>query len=278
MRPARRVGAVIGLLALAIVGIALYAFLFEPSTVRTRNITLFFPDLPASAEGLCIAHISDLHLRRIGARERAVLKIINRDHPDLIALTGDLVSDQRFRNRCLTFLSQLTARLGVWAVQGNWEHYTGWAGDLLRDDLDGLGIRLLVNEAKPLDLNGSAIWIAGTDDPYLGADRIPDALNRTQGGFVILLAHSPEILNRLPDGVQLVLSGHTHGGQIRLPFIGAPWGRGMGGGYVSGLYRSEGTVLYVTNGVGMTVVPARFLCPPEVAYITLRRGKPSEQT
>lgn len=274
MRPARRVGAVIGLLALAIVGIALYAFLLEPSSVRTKNITLFFPDLPPSADGLCVAHISDLHLQRIGARERAVLKVINRDHPDVIALTGDLVSDQQFRNRCLTFLSQLTARLGVWAVQGNWEHHTGWAGDVLRVDLDELGIRLLINEAEPLDLNGSKIWIAGTDDPYLGADRVSDTLNGTNGSFIVLLAHSPEILNRLPKGVQLVLSGHTHGGQVRLPFIGAPWARGMGGGYVSGLYRREGTVLYVTNGVGMTVVPARFLCHPEVAYITLRRGNP----
>lgn len=274
MRPTRRVGGVIGFIALAILGIALYAFLLEPNAVRTRNLTLYFPDLPASADGLRIAHISDLHSRRMGARERAVLRIINGSPPDLIVITGDLVSDQRYRNVSLAFLSKLKARLGVWAVQGNWEHYTGWTGDLLRGDLGKLGIRLLINEAERLEVNGSGIWIAGTDDPYLGADRVPDTLNATNGEFTIFLAHSPEILNRLPKGVELVLSGHTHGGQVRLPFIGAPWARGMAGGYVSGLYRREGTVLYVTNGVGMTVVPARFLCPPEVAYITLRRGNP----
>jgi len=274
MRLTRRVDGVIGFIGLAILGTALYAFLLEPNAVRTRNLTLYFTDLPGSADGLCIAHISDLHLRRIGARERAVLRIINGSVPDVIVITGDFVSDQRYRNVSLAFLSKLRARLGVWAVQGNWEHNTGWTGNPLRDDLGKLGIRLLINEAEPLELNGSSIWIAGTDDPYLGADRVPDTLNATDGGFTVLLAHSPEILNRLPKGVQLVLSGHTHGGQVRLPLIGAPWARSMGGGYVSGLHRREGTVLYVTNGVGMTVVPARFLCPPEVAYVTLRRGNP----
>jgi len=268
----------VGFLALAFLGIGLYAFLVEPNMVRTRKITVFIPDLPPSAEGLRVAHISDLHLRRIGDRERAVLKIVKEDPPDLIALTGDLVSDRRHREECLTYLSNLTARLGVWAVQGNWEYYTGWTGSALRGDLEAVGIRLLINDAEPIDLDGSRIWIAGTDDPSLGADRVPEALKGTEGGFIILLAHSPEIVNRLPEGVQLVLSGHTHGGQIRLPLVGAPWARWAGGGYVSGLYRRAGTAVYVTNGVGTTAVPARFLCPPEVAYITLRRANAQRGT
>lgn len=262
------------IVGLALISLAGYAFVVEPNAVRVTRMTLHFPDLPPEADGLVIAHLSDLHLHRVGERERKLLRIVDANPADIIAITGDLVTRIRHTQECLEFLGNLDARLGVWAVQGNWEHYTGWTGERLRGDLAEAGTRLLLNEAEPLLFGNATIWLAGTDDPSLHADRIPQALNGTENGWVMLLAHSPEALKRAPPNVRLMLSGHTHGGQIRLPLLGAPWARSMGGGYESGLYQRDDTSLYVTNGLGMTILPARFLCPPEVVYITLVRGRP----
>ena len=270
MRPIGRGFRIILASLLIMSPIALYVLVLEPNNLRVINITLYFPDLPEDAEGLTIVHISDLHLHRIGHREKAVLRIIEENTPDIIALTGDFISRRRDKDECIEFLAKLEARLGLWAVQGNWEHYTQWRGDELRKDLQDLGITLLINEAEAVQVGNDTIWIAGTDDPSLGRDRIPESLDGTKGGFVILLAHSPDVMNRAPDTVRLILSGHTHGGQVRIPLIGAPWAKRMGGGYLSGIYRRNDTVLYVSNGVGMAHLPIRFLCPPDIVYITLR--------
>lgn len=256
------------------VGMGIYALIFEPNNLQVLNLTVAFRDLPAHADGLVIAHVSDLHLHHIRARERKVLTIIRGNPPDIIALTGDMISRSRDKDECIEFLAGLKAHIGIWAVQGNWEHYTGWVGGDLRKDLAHVGIRLLINDAESVQLGGDKVWIAGTDDPSLGLDRLDQSLSRIEDGFAILLAHSPEIMNRAPSSVRLILSGHTHGGQVRIPLLGAPWAKRMGGGYLSGLYKRNQTVLYVTNGVGMTQIPIRFLCPPDITYITLRRSAP----
>lgn len=265
------------MLGLVILGIlltlAVYALLVEPTNVRKREFTLSFPDLPQEFDGLRIAHMSDLHLRRIGTRERKLIELIKEDPPDLIVVTGDLISRSRDMDECLSLLAECEARIGIWAVQGNWEHKTGWVGEKLREGLKEVGITLLINEAESVSLEGENLTIIGMDDPSLGLDDLPKALGDCDGGFKILLAHSPEILPDVPESVRLVLSGHTHGGQIRLPLIGAPWGKALGHGYLSGIYHHGQTVLYVTRGIGMTWLPLRFLCPPEVAYITLKRGE-----
>ncbi len=255
---------------LSLAGIATYALVFEPNNVRARNITLYFADLPKDLDGLVIAHISDLHLHRIGYRERRALRLIEEKSPDLVCLTGDFVSRSGDMGECLRFLAELKAPLGVWAVQGNWDHHTGWSGDRLRERFNQVNIGLLINQAEPITVHEAKLWIAGSDDPSFELDRIPQALEGTGDGFTILLIHSPEAMAKVPETVSLVLSGHTHGGQVRLPLIGAPWARSRGGGYVLGLYRVNNTYLYVTSGLGTTVAPVRFLCPPEVAFITLR--------
>jgi hypothetical protein len=207
-------------------------------------------------------------MHRVGSRERKILRILEEKPADILAITGDQISDRGDSAVCLEFMNDLHARLGVWAVQGNWEHYAGWIGEELRQDMAGVNVTLLINEAQRLDEPG--IWIAGTDDPSLDRDRLPRTLNGTEG-FVLLLAHSPAVMKRASGTVDLVLAGHTHGGQVRLPLIGAPWGTRIGGGYNDGLYEENETMMYVSRGVGMAHLPIRFLCPPEIAYITLRR-------
>ncbi len=252
----------------ALVSVGLYAFVVEPNSLRLREITLHFADLPPEADGLVIAHISDLHMHRVGLRERKILRMLDEDPPDIVAITGDQISDRSDSATCLEFMSDLHAKIGIWAVQGNWEHYVGWTGEALRDDLAEVNVTLLLNEAKRVEELG--IWIAGTDDPSLERDRLSQTLDGTEG-FVVLLAHSPVIMKKVSGGVDLILAGHTHGGQVRLPLLGAPWGSRIGGGYNYGIYEENETVMYVTRGVGMAHLPIRFLCPPEIAYITLRR-------
>jgi len=193
---------------------------------------------------------------------------LDEDPPDIIAITGDQISDRSDSATCLGFMSDLHARIGIWAVQGNWEHYVNWTGQTLRENLAEVNVTLLLNQAQRLEEPG--IWIAGTDDPSLERDRLSQTLEGTEG-FVVLLAHSPAIMKRASGGVDLILAGHTHGGQVRLPLLGAPWGTRIGGGYNYGIYEENDTIMYVTSGVGMAHLPIRFLCPPEIAYITLRR-------
>lgn len=254
--------------ALALVAIVTYATAIEPNRLRLTEINLSFANLPVEADGLLIAHISDLHMNRVGPRERRILRILEENPPDIVAITGDQISNIDHKDACLELLGDLHARLGIWAVQGNWEHYTGWIGEGSREDLKAVNVTLLINEAEELKETG--IWIAGTDDPSLEKDSLTQTLEGTKG-FVVLLAHSPAIMKRVSGAVDLVLAGHTHGGQVRLPLIGAPWGTRIGGGYDYGLYEENETVMYVTRGVGMAHLPIRFLCPPEMVYITLQR-------
>lgn len=256
--------------ALAIGTVGIYATLIEPRSLRLREITLYFDNLPQEADGLVIAHISDLHMHRVGPRERKILRILEENPADILAITGDQISDRGDSAVCLEFMNDLHARIGVWAVQGNWEHYAHWTGEELRQDMRGVNVTLLINEAQRLGEGG--IWIAGTDDPSLEMDRLAETLAGTKGEFILLLAHSPAIMKKASGSVDLILAGHTHGGQVRLPLVGAPWGRRIGGGYNYGIYEQNGTVMYVTRGVGMAHLPIRFLCPPEIAYVTLRRG------
>jgi len=270
-RLSRRTVAVLILVPLVTASV-LYLFILEPNNLRITNMTLCFEDLPADADGLTIAHITDLHLNRIGRRERRVLAALSSRSPDIIAITGDMVSRIKHAEECLDYMSQFEAVIGIWAVQGNWEHYAGWTGDALRRDLSEIGISLLIDEGQAVDVGDSSIWIAGTDDPSLGKDDVRRALEGSGESFIMLLGHSPDVMNRAPGKVRLILSGHTHGGQVKIPFIGAPWAKRMGGGFLSGLYTRNQTVLYVSNGVGMSHIPARFICRPEIEFFTLRSG------
>ena len=261
--------AVLVLIVVGAIVLSLYSLLWEPNDLKVRRIVLYFPTLPDQADGWTIGVISDLHMRRIGPRERKVVDVLNTDPPRFLSILGDFVSRSRHRDACLSFLRMLPKDVPKYAIQGNWEHYVNWVGEKLREDLSGVDIRLLDNEAVQLLQN---FWLVGVDDPSLDLDDQRTAMSQAGDGFVVMLAHSPEIANRLSPGVDLVLSGHTHGGQVVLPLIGAPWGEAIGGGYRYGLFELKAAKLYVTSGVGMTHLPVRFLCPPEVVYVKLRKG------
>lgn len=221
-------------------------------------------------ESFRIAHISDLHMTRFGFRERKVLELIRNFRPDIIALTGDLIPLGKGIKAAETFLKMLCEIAPVFAVEGNSEVINGVSQHFARV-LRELGGYWLNNEAVQFR---SKIWVAGTADPHWHRDDIFKTLaNVPEDAFCLLLSHSPDIVRyRESMRANLILCGHTHGGQVRLPFIGPLYIRAR---YVKkelawGMHElSNGTVLITTSGVGTTRLPVRFLCPPEVVGVTI---------
>jgi hypothetical protein len=244
----------------------------EPFMIAVERQQIYLRRLPKGLDGLRIVQLSDLHYGPIvnpSHLERAI-QAANDLKPDLIALTGDYIShDRSYAAPCAELVGRLRARYGVFAVMGNHDHWTD--AELLADLFRAEGIRVLLNEGLRLDLNGEAFWLAGVDDTMVGLEDLPLALaGSSDDELKLLLAHNPIILRRAARaGVDLVLSGHTHGGQVTLRpeknRAGRPRRR-----LLRGLGRRGNTQIYVTRGLGTVVLPIRYGCPPEVSVLELR--------
>jgi len=230
------------------------------------------PRLPQEFDGLRIVHISDLHHAPYTAPGLdRTLDEIERLEPDLVVMTGDLVTDIGDLPDAARPLSRLRAPLGAYAVTGNHD----WWADLgvLHSVLDQAGVRLLRNEHLALRRDGAALHLAGVDDLWSPTHDLAQTLDGIpEGGFTILLAHNPDEVHRVPPGhVDLVLCGHAHGGQVTLPVIGPLVVPCHSAHFAQGLHRARGTLLYVNRGLGAST-PFRFRCKPELTHITLRAG------
>ncbi len=274
---------------LAGVGAALftYASAIEPQLVEHVQFTLNCPRLPAEFDGYRVLLLSDFHSRKFGMREQNVLKTIQNLPPhDIIALCGDLVHTPEGTEGMAKFIGQLHANDGVFVTFGNSEHKNGVVPHTLAKAFSAVGAKMLINKNTTINRGDSCIAIAGVDDNVSGHDKIQDALKSIPDNqFKLLLMHSPDSIGKAAAfGVDLVLSGHTHGGQVKFPFIGSPYTHSHFGSRMShGLYRKKKlssligfhagiTQLYVTRGVGTSGLALRFLCRPEITTITLRRG------
>ncbi|HKP75535.1 MAG TPA: metallophosphoesterase [Longimicrobiaceae bacterium] len=251
-----------------------YAFL-EPYWLEVTRTKIHARGLHPSLEGFTIALLTDLHVG-----EGTPLSLIRRacrlamaERPDLIAVTGDLVADDApgFRE-VLGAIQGLEAPYGVYAVPGNHDHRVG-IDRFRRDMAEQDAVADMTNRAEVLDVEGARFCVAGVDDfsygdPDLGVLPPPEARD-----FTLLLAHDPdqaEQARRVCDAVDLIVSGHTHGGQVRLPFVGAVKNPAERDDlYEEGLRRRPWTQVYTSRGVGTVRYPIRFLCRPEVAMLTL---------
>jgi predicted MPP superfamily phosphohydrolase len=220
-------------------------------------------------------------MRGYGARERRVLARLAEARPGLIAVTGDFTlegSDPAAIRRFLEDLSRQKPAFGIWAVLGNHDHWNPpAAGDAaVRKFFSDAGVALLVNEWGRIGKKLDTLTLVGVDDPFSGLDNLGDALRGTQRTpFAVLLTHSPQMFMKADlTKFDLVLAGHTHGGQVRLPGIGALWLPAGSEGYDSGWFYGINAQMYVTRGVGTSILPLRFLCRPEIALITLKRTVP----
>ena len=248
--------------------------LAEPYMLTVEHRVIHLRRLPTALDGLRIVQLSDLHHSPFtGSNQiKRAIEMTNSLEPDIVALTGDYVSHEReYAAPCAEMLGALRARHGVYAVLGNHDHWTDAA--LITDLFRLAGIRMLINEGMRFELNGAAFWLAGVDDTMVGLEDLSLALaGSRQDEMKLLLAHNPIILRRAARaGVDLVLSGHTHGGQVTLRSERSASGRPRRR-LLRGLGRQGDTQIYVTRGLGTVVLPIRYGCPPEVSLLELRRS------
>lgn len=248
------------------------AALTEPFRLTVEHHQIYLRRLPRELDGFRIVQLSDLHHSPFTSREQLerAIETANSLKPDIVALTGDYVSKERqYAAPCAELLGALSPRHGVYAVLGNHDHWTDAA--LITDLFRAEGITVLVNQGMRFEKNGAAFWLAGVDDTMVGLEDLPLALaGSSEQEFKLLLAHNPIILRKAARaGVDLVLSGHTHGGQVSLRSERNASGRPRRR-LLKGLARRGETQIYVTRGLGTVVLPVRFGCPPEVSLLELR--------
>jgi len=263
------------LVSSAMTGMALggYASLVEPQHLVLERRIIRLPHLSPALNGFRIALMSDHHLFPFTPRElleRAVEQT-NALWPDLILLAGDYVcADVESIRELAPILGRLNAKYGVFAILGN---YDCWRQpELIRAQLAAQSIDVLVNRGLHVGPNAGRLFLAGLDSIWRG---VPDPMcafaGYREGNVALALVHEPDYFPTLVrlTPVDLQLSGHSHGGQVRLPALGPvilpPWGRI----YHTGLYELNGRFVYTGRGLGMTKLPLRFDCPPELTEITL---------
>ncbi|MGD0892418.1 MAG: metallophosphoesterase [Terracidiphilus sp.] len=267
-------------------GLAVYSTAIERHWLETTHLEVALADLPQVFGGMRIAQLSDIHLDEYTEPFflRHIIDRINLLQADMVLLTGDYVSfglsSVKFAVgaawQCANILNGLECK-SVYAVLGNHDVAVGprEVTEALKDN----GIQVLTNTCLPIERAGSRFWLAGLDDPVKGVPdpdlAIPAAIRNVLHEPVVLMCHAPDyvdILQTHPAGraVDFMLSGHTHGGQVRLPVIGALELPAMGRKYIEGLFRLGRMQLYVNRGVGTVGVPFRLLCPPEITLFTLR--------
>jgi len=253
-------------------GQAARSALSEPYLLTIEHHSIYLPRLPQAFEGFRIVQLSDIHHSPFTSSEQIerAVQTANRLKPDMIALTGDYIShDRQYAAPCAELMGRLQARYGVFAVLGNHDHWTDAA--LITDLFRAEGITVLINQGMHFELDGDAFWLAGVDDTMVGLEDLSLALaGARESEMKLLLAHNPIILRRAARArVDLVLSGHTHGGQVTLRSergaSGKPRRR-----LLRGLGRQGDTQIYVTRGLGTVVLPIRYGCPPEVSLLELR--------
>ncbi|OLE55813.1 MAG: hypothetical protein AUG51_01350 [Acidobacteria bacterium 13_1_20CM_3_53_8] len=247
--------------------------LAEPYMLTVERREIFLRRLPRELDRFRIVQLSDVHHGPFTAGDQIhrAVEVANSLDPDLIALTGDYVSHERaYAAPCAEMLGRLRARHGVYAVLGNHDHWVDAA--LITDLFTFAGIRMLVNEGMRFEARGASFWLAGVDDTMVGMEDLSLALAGSSADEMkLLLAHNPVILRRAARaGVDLVLSGHTHGGQVTLRSEREPSGRPRRR-LLRGLGRQGATQIYVTRGLGTVVLPIRYGSPPEVSLLELRR-------
>ncbi len=276
----------LGDLALAtyVIGLALsfYGVMVRRRWVRVRTIEISIAGLGAAFEGYRIAQLSDLHIGGLGPRRHAERWVAraNALDVDLVALTGDYVtSGTTFHHDIASALTQLRARDGVVAVMGNHDYFGD--GEPLMSLLRGGGVTVLGNEHRIITRGDDRLVIAGVDDTYTRRADIERALaGRDEGLPLVALAHDPQLFRELARrGAALVLSGHTHWGQLALPFVAERVNLSrLSYRYHAGLYYSGASTLYVHPGLGTTGPPVRLGAPPEITVLRLRRAEAPSST
>ena len=257
-------------------GAGIEALVVEPRWVRRTQPEIALEGLPRAWEGVRISLLTDIHLGPWVDLDHVAKAVAmsNDARPDIIALTGDFISRPRAVSPDFAAaLKQLRASEGKFAVLGNHDYWHDPAG--VTSMLRSAGITLLTNTRRTLERSGQRLCLAGVDDLWAGRPDLNAALDGADGQVPrVLLCHNPDYAERMPSAprVDLMLCGHTHGGQVRLPLVGRPWLPIRNGKYAAGLTRGPHCRVYTSCGLGMVGLPIRLGCRPELPLITLRRA------
>lgn len=259
--------------------------------IELTNVKIQIPTLPAPFKGLRIAHLSDIHSSMIVSNGiiSAASGLAMEQKPDIIFLTGDFISgstkflsgsigefNRKYLDRCIDALDGLKAPMGIYAVLGNHDFWSGPKAvkTITQEFSNRLGVIWLRNTSVKLERDGKYLDLLGIDDYWQSSSSLSKATKGLdEGSIKILLSHNPdinELIDMYKSKIDLVLSGHTHGGQIVMPIIGMPFMPSRTGQkYREGLIRDGDRQTYVTRGIGHLLAPIRINCPPEVTLITL---------
>ena len=264
---------------LFLAGAAFWGFLIEPGRLVVHEQTIQIDNWPTQLDGLRIAVLSDLHVDNRFITEKKLRTIVARTNqlqPELIVILGDYIAGSgRTTERVEPevfgpILKDLRAPLGVYSVLGN--HDWWYSGAKVRAGLEQNGIKVLENEVLQINARGVSLWLVGLADLWTRPQRIEQTVAKVpEGQTMIALTHNPDIFPNVPERVPLLLAGHTHGGQVRFPFIGSVVEASeYGQRYERGHVFENNHHLFVTTGIGTSIVPLRFGVTPEIVLLTLR--------
>lgn len=282
-RKIKKIKAIIIAAVIVVMIIILSLIIWSNVTVSISNYNVRANTLPVQFDGYKIAHISDLHNTELGKNNGKITEILRQQKPDIIAITGDLVDSSRTdTEKAIGFVKEAIKIAPCYYVTGNHEAWLG--NDAYKNfekQLIDCGVNVLHNQKVLIEKDGAVIQLAGLDDPafYDNADYVEESVIdnklseiQLEDYYTVLLSHRPEVIDVYAKyNIDLVLSGHAHGGQFRLPFIGGIYAPNQGffPEYDAGLYKKSDTAMIVSRGLGNSVIPVRINNRPEVVFAEL---------
>ncbi|WP_079478977.1 metallophosphoesterase [Halobacillus salinus] len=268
---------------LTIILLSLAFSYYQNNVITTTKLTVNSSEIPEGFDGYKIVHLSDLHSKWFGENQQKLMSKIKKEDPDIIVFTGDIIDQEKTSQKpALSLMQQSSDIAPTFFVTGNHEW---WSQEFnsLEANLEKAGVKVLRNSSEVLSMGGDQISILGIDDPanindsYAEMGVVSQSLEKTlkdskKNKFTILLSHRPEMLPVYQDAnIDLIFSGHAHGGQVRVPFIGgliAP-DQGLFPKYTAGKYSSDNSTMIVSRGLGNSIIPQRIFNRPEVVSVSL---------
>jgi predicted MPP superfamily phosphohydrolase len=274
----RNIRIALALALLIILPCFVWGVFIEPNRLIVRQQTIQVDNWPKELSGLRIAVIGDVHTGAPFINEQKLKRIVeltNQQNPDLIVLLGDYMSPNSWHSHRVEpevtagGLKDLKAPLGVYTILGN--HDWWYNGEKVRRAFEANGIRVLEEEVAEIKWKDKSFWLVGLADLMTRRQHVDETIAKVPAGStVIALAHNPDIFPRLPQTVPLLLAAHTHGGQVKIPLIGTPIVPSrFGSKYTAGHVFENGHHMFVTTGIGTSILPVRFRVPPEIVILTI---------
>jgi len=274
----RKIQFVVASILLLVLSCLVYAFFIEPNRLIVHQEAIQIDNWPKELSGLRIALIADIHTGGPFINERKLRRIVeltNQQNPDLIVLLGDYMSPNSWHSHRVepevtaAALKGLKAPLGVYSILGN--HDWWYNGNKVQRALEANGIAVLENDVAEVKWRGNSFWLVGLADLWTRPQHINETVATVpDGSAIIALTHNPDIFPNVPRNVPLLLAAHTHGGQVNIPLIGTPIvPSDFGPKYTKGHIFENGHHLFVTTGIGTSILPVRFRVTPEIVILTI---------